>query len=259
MHSLETLKFPKKMSQNCPLCEMTHPIFVQGVVCNPERESEKLPVLDKGYSFCNCNNIFFTDWSNIDQSVYDENYRKKFDNESCYNAIARYAVYFPFIEKNANIKMFAEIGCINPALLDKAKERGWQTTAIDINPNIQFDNHDVIICDLEKQQLLEKYDVVWAAHIFEHFKDPLSVIKNLHKTINDEGILFVSMPDPYFIDWNHPHTWGHWHLREHHIMWDMDSFIEVVEKNNFKCILSKRNDVPKFNCFGDYHLIFKKI
>jgi SAM-dependent methyltransferase len=263
---VDLLKYPKKMAQICPLCGTEHPIFIQGIVRNPEKERMFLPVLDRGYSFCNCRNIFFTDWSNMDSRVYDEGYHDKYQTKESTEAIRRYSEYFPLMIEHKAIESFAEIGAINTALLDEAKEMGWKTTGIDINPNAKSDKHEIMIWDVESglngdygRAMTDTFDVIFASHIFEHFKDPLKVAKNLKAALNDSGLLFVAMPDPWFIDWTRPHTWVHWHLREHHILWDMESFIEALEELGYKCVFSKRNDTPKFTCWGDYHLLFQKV
>ncbi len=258
--ALPRIAFPEKMLQTCPLCGMEHPIIVQGLVVSPEDDNLRMPVLDRGYSFCNCSNIWYTDWSNMDGRVYDETYEQKYNIDGIAELIGKYAeIYYPILKNiNPNIEKFSEIGAINHKLLDEAKALDWETLGVDINPNVASKDHRIDICDVEKYALKEKQDVIWASHIFEHFKDPLKVAENLYNSLNKDGILFVAMPDPFFIDWTRPHTWVHWHLREHHILWDMDSFIEKLEDMGYECVLQKRNDSTGFVCYGDYHLIFKR-
>jgi predicted SAM-dependent methyltransferase len=253
------LKYPDRIMQECPVCGRVNPIYVQGLVRNPENFKMAMPVLDRGYSFCNCSNIFYTDWVNIDQRIYDENYQKHYQQEVITEAIRRYSRYFPMLKEfNSNIKVFGEIGSINQVLLDEAKKEGWGTIGIDINPNVKSEQHSIINWNVEEAIHLRGYDVIWASHIFEHFKDPLTVASNLYNSLNEKGLLFVAMPDPWFINWEHPHQWQHWVLREHHILWDMDSFIEKLENLGFKKVYHKRNIDPDFVCTGDYHLIFQK-
>jgi predicted SAM-dependent methyltransferase len=255
----QELRYPEIMMQTCPLCGERQPIYVSGLVHGLEDYNQMMPVLDRGYSFCNCNNIFFTDWNNIDQRVYNESYRKRYLNEITTKYLESYANYFPRLKKlNENIKTFSEIGCINEAVLNKAKLEGWETIGIDINPNVTSENHKIVIWDVEQYKTDMKFDVIWASHIFEHFKDPLKVAENLYGALNENGLLFVAMPDPWFINWEHPHRWQHWVMREHHILWDMDSFIECMEKIGYKCVMSKRNQAGDFVCSGDFHLLFMK-
>ena len=106
---------------------------------------------------------------------------------------------------------------------------------------------------------LDGIDCIWMSHVIEHLRLPITAIKNIRNCLNDDGLVFISMPDPFFIDWNDPKKWGHWALREHHILWDMDSFIEVMEENGFECLQSERYGLKRlFVCVREYHLIFRK-
>lgn len=241
--------------QMCPLCGMTHPIVVSGVIKAGGNVRKTVP--DQGYSFCNCNNIWFTDWKNIDQDCYDYNYMKNYDCEVVNKALKRYADYFQIFE---NVKTFIEIGCINETLLDEANKIGWETYALDINPSV-VGRHKRIIGDVEDASKLEQLpntDVFWASHIFEHFRYPLKVAKNLYDKTNDGGYLFVAMPDPWFINWHKPLEWDHWVIREHHILWDMDSFIDRLIEIGYKLVHYQRNCLSGGVCNKDFHIIFQK-
>lgn len=240
--------------QNCPFCGMTHKIIVDGVVINDNNEKKRVP--DQGYSFCNCRNILFTDWRNIRHDVYDELYFKRYSTPSAYEIVGRYSNYFDDLE---NVKTFMDVGSINDALLDKASEK-WKVYGVDINENI-LSKHERFTGNIEDSSFfagLPKVDVVWMSHIFEHLQHPIELADLLRSKINDGGYLFVSMPDPWFIDWRNPYAWDHWVLREHHIMWDMDSFIDMMIDLGYKLVFAKRNSFSKFICNFDYHILFKK-
>lgn len=251
---------PAAMLQQCPFCGAQRPLLVNGMVRNPEDNHQMLLVPDKGYSYCTCYNVFYTKWENIDPTVYDDNYSSNYNSPDVDILFNNYAKrFFPILKEcNTNIKSFVEIGCINHSLLDRAKEESWETFGVDINPSANFGVHDKIICDVEKLELEKKFDVIWASHIFEHFKDPLKVADNLYNSLTDNGLLFVSMPDTFFIKMKEPHLWTHWVLKEHHIMWDMERFIEMMESKKYRCLYKKHNDEKIFICSGDFHLIFQK-
>ena len=52
--------------QTCPLCSRSNRIIVLGMYRDGER-TERYP--DIGYSFCNCKNIFYTNFSNIENGI----------------------------------------------------------------------------------------------------------------------------------------------------------------------------------------------
>lgn len=249
----------------CPLCQTQHPLLVNGLVLDMEDRKHYHPVEDRGYAFCSCRNIFYTDWSNIDHRIYDDEYCQKYQSEKVSESYrTEFKHYLPILKKlNPNIKIFCEIGSTNPAILDEAKKEGWETTMLDINPATKSDNHKVVIRDIENPEIswnLTNMDCIWMSHLVEHLRYPLASMGNIYNSLTKDGLLFVSMPDPFFIDWNCPSSWGHWALREHHILWDLDSFIEMMEEIGYKCVYSKRFGFEKsFICVREYHLLFRKV
>lgn len=244
--------------QFCPLCNEPQDLIVNGHM--PSENPEKLHIVkDQGYSFCNCNNIFFTDWKNIEQSIYDDKYTKKYDAENVNKAIKHYwEAYKDVILKHHKNGKVLEVGCINPALLDEFSKWGFETYSLDIIPH-SHRGHQNITSDFEKFDNEEKFDIIWASHVFEHFKNPLKAVDSAYRILNQDGLFFVSMPDPYFIEWKSPYSWGHWHLGEHHIMWDMDSFKDILKQKGFEIIFAKHNVEMGFICWSDWHILAKKI
>lgn len=248
----------------CPLCQTQHPLLVNGLVLDMQDRKHYHPVEDRGYAFCNCRNIFYTDWSNIDQRVYDDEYYQKYQDKKVSDSYkAEFKHYLQILKGfNPNIKTFCEIGSSNPALLNEAKKEGWETVMLDINSETKSDIHKVVIGNIENPVIswnLKNMDCIWMSHIVEHLKNPIKALINIKDCISDNGLLFVSMPDPFFIDWNCPSQWGHWALREHHIMWDLDSFIEMMEEIGYECVYSKRFGFEKsFVCVREYHILFRK-
>jgi len=236
---------------------MPHFISMRGTVRNPET-GELGVVQDKGYSFCNCKNIWYTDWENIDQRVYGDEYVEKYNTDFMAKAMDKYAKeYFPKILKHKTSGYFADVGSPHAKLLKNAKKVGYTPLRIDIDNNTD-DDIETLIGDFEYLETDKKMSVIWISHVFEHFKDPIESAKKCYSMLKDGGVLFVAMPDPFFIDWESPYQWSHWHLREHHTLWDMESFIETLEEIGFKCVFKHRNLYSNFICNGDYHLLFKK-
>ena len=261
--SLPKIEFPEQMLQACPFCYTKHPIIVRGFVKNPETQEAKI-IEDRGYSFCNCKNIWYTDWDNTDLRVYDNKYREKYNIDQTrvlFDTCCK--DHFPiFKAHNKNIKNFLDIGAIHNGILDNAKKEGWDTTGLDINPSTSDGIHKRYIGNVEDSEslsYLENFDIIWASHIFEHLKNPLITLENLFNKLNPSGMLYIAMPDPFFIDWAHPYNWGHWTLREHHIFWDLQSFIEESEKIGFKCVYKNRNLVAHYICTMDFQVIFQKL
>lgn len=256
---LASLNFEKRILQKCPLCKQENPIILKGTTKDLQDKDKRVICTDRGYSFCNCNNIYYTDWSNIDQTMYNETYVENYSGLE--KAISMYGdAYIPKFKdlQHGNTGKILEVGCINDGFLDYAKQSGYQTYALDIAK--RESKHNITFGNFETKVFENRYDIIFASHVFEHFKDPVKAIEKCNHLLNKDGLLFIAMPDPFFIDYSFVYYWDHWHVREHHIMWDMESFIEVVEGHGFKCKLRFRNSGSgEFICWGDFHLIFQKV
>jgi len=278
----ELPKYQNHLMQKCPFCKGKQPVLVRGAhttMVDGKYNSEVFP--DLGYSFCNCKNIFYTNWQNINQDVYDENYEDKHSSD----VSKEYAKNFwkmheeEIVWKTTGDK-FLEIGAVTPYLLDNVRKKGFKTTALDIIKHDWYGfkvgeqeidlnlRHEMITANFEDWDgniiyddfmVPQKYDVIWASHVFEHFHYPLKALKKCHELLNDGGLLFVAMPDPFFINWGGVYSWCHWHLREHHIFWDMDSFGDECKTVGFQVLYKKRNSVKTAGVFGDYHMLMRKL
>jgi predicted SAM-dependent methyltransferase len=158
---------------------------------------------------------------------------------------------------NKKLGKFLEIGAPLDSTLDVAKENGWMPLGLDLIKRESV--HPFLVANFEEYETSEKYDVIWAAHIFEHFKDPIGVVEKCASLLIDGGILFVIMPDPWFVDWgDNPYQWIHWNIKEHHILWDRDSFCDVMETFGFEITKKHRNTTYEYLCSGDFHIIGQK-
>lgn len=246
----------------CPLCGSENDIIVNGLIHHKKEEYFTIDE-DLGYAFCNCHNIFYTDWGNMDRNIYfDPDYVKDYADQPHHRKrYCQYAMtYFPIIEKEIRKNAtFLEVGYGMDSLLDEAAKRGWKTTAIDMVKKKIKKKHRFIQGNFEQIELKETFDIIWSAHTFEHFKRPILALKKCWHILNDGGWIFISMPDPIFVDWGeNPYTWAHWICREHYIMWDMDSFSEVMEENGFRVVESKHNLEKDYTGHTDFHILAKK-
>jgi len=258
IENLQFKKLAQENVQNCPFCDMPQEGIVNGIVINYPKDKGGHAEIEineeKFYSFCNCKNIFFTNWSNIEPWVYDKNYQNK------YSGVEKMPIFlketlntFNTFEKNSGV--FIEIGVVHDGILDCAKSKGMDCYAVDINPDLQT-KYDKIIGTIEDKELIKKLpkaDLIWASHLIEHCHYPLKTIQSLYDTLNSDGLLYIAMPDPWMIPLDNPYQWGHWHYKEHHIMWDMDSFIDELLKIGFNLVYANRRILKT-----DYEILFKK-
>lgn len=237
----------------CPLCGQHQCVIIDGI----ERIGDEVRISDKkGYAFCNCYNIFFTDKSNIDKLIYDEGYYEK------YNGLENlYEPYFKFIDERSNGGVFAEVGTINDVIMNKAIDNGYSSSyCFDIGK--RKTKYHQYIGDFEEIKTSDvgfKVDYFFMSHVFEHFTNPKQTAKMISDLLNDCGKVFIAMPDPGQMCMESPHNWQHLWVREHYILWDMESFIKFMkEYSGLNCIYKERNFFSGSAVSGDYRLVFEK-
>jgi SAM-dependent methyltransferase len=234
-NNLQCIEMPDKFMQTCPLCGERHPMMIRGIVHDIENGKPAVAV-NKGYSFCNCYNIFYTDWKNINQNIYDESYVEKYKSDEVKKISKSEINKFLRIAEHhkKEINSFLEIGSIHDHILDELPFKG---VGLDI---VGHDSkHPFIVANFEHYEG-GKYDVIYASHVFEHFEDVSAQLLKCKEMLNKGGWLYIAMPDTFFIDWDDYMKWD-WFIEEHHVLWSMDSFIDFAEERGFKCVFSERS------------------
>lgn len=94
-----------------------------------------------------------------------------------------------------------DVGAGNLSASLKFLSEGKKTTATVNNPShydvMDFDENLKFIEDINIETYSGKgmtYDAVWCAHVVEHTMNPGLAIKSLRNLLNDDGILFLSVP-----------------------------------------------------------------
>jgi len=248
-------EIPLRQQIKCPLCGQLQPMILYGTVKDFADQTKLRMCFDMGYSFCNCYNIFFTDKKNLDNTIYGDSYTENYGGLDSF-----YKPYLKFIDE-VDGGNFAEVGPVNDVILDGAIAKGY-TRSFCFDIAKRKTKHYQYIGDFEKvkaDDLLQKFNFIFMAHVFEHFVNPFDTIREIGRMLRDDGKLFILMPDPAQINWSDPYQWAHLHAREHHILWDMDSFIQFTEEHSgLKCIFKERNFWDSTITTGDYRIMFQK-
>lgn len=117
---------------------------------------------------------------------------------------------------------------------------------------------------LEDMQLKDNdYDIVTLWHVIEHLPDPLKVLKQIHRTLKDKGLLFVATPNEDF-----------WYMRKnpkradrvredlikvegHLYFFTAETLKKMMEKAGFKVIkktIDFNKGVPKLEHHFKYYM-----
>ena len=238
---MKCVQLPKRFYQKCPFCNSEQIMMMRGLV----RDMEDFEVHishDRGYSFCNCRNIFYTDYKNINKAIYDESYGKWYETSKDIKTIAVNEIekLYPKLKSLCpDAKSFFEIGSIHDYVLDYMKEKGLEVSSLNICK--RESKHPFEVADFEEYAPTKKYDIVFASHIFEHFKDPKKELLKCKEMLTDKGILYIAMPDTFFADFEGGRAQQFdWVVNEHYILWNMDNWIEFCEEQGLKCIYKER-------------------
>ena len=221
---------------NCPVC------------------GEETKEIRPGWFLCR-EGIIFQDMKNL-ENIYDETYHYKYLFPRAKVLYKNQVNFFmPKIEENTPGREFLEIGSSNNLVLALVAERGWRPEKIDIN-KYHEDTYPTVVGDFEDYEFGRKFDCIWASHVFEHFKKPVPALQKTYNLLEEGGCVYISMPDVYYMLTNNG---GHFHRKEHYIMWDMNRFIKEAEKEGFTLIYKGRNSQPGvFMTYNDFHVVLQK-
>lgn len=234
----ELQKLSPRQKQACPLCGQLQTIMMRGKVRDLEDKTINV-VGDKGYSFCNCRNIFFTDWKNILLDVYDAEYSEAEggDEGDQANRILEVGKQWEIVQRFApRAKSLLNVGDYEDTFLDylsKNNFRNMSLTTIDLIKRPS--KHTLITGNFEDYEFQEKFDIVWMSHFMEHTKSPKDTLLKAKSLLNPGGIIFNAMPDTHHINWSDPLAW-YWMVQEHHTLWNMYDWITFAEEFGLKCV-----------------------
>jgi len=227
------LKFPENKLMKCPFCGMGHPMYVNGTVRDYHTDNQVLHPLE-GYSFCNCKNVWYGDWKNIDQNKY--HYNEKMQSSGITESNAPIRVHETIVNlssHNKEINTFLDVGC-GLHYMDSIihKELGWDVTGVDMQEDLLPTNRKMIIGNIGDKKTFEgigKFDVVWASHVIEHLKDPIRFLTDIKDNLEDGGILFIISPDPAYFDLLNPTTYPNFGIHQHYTIWNLYDYAEEVK------------------------------
>jgi 2-polyprenyl-3-methyl-5-hydroxy-6-metoxy-1,4-benzoquinol methylase len=131
-----------------------------------------------------------------------EDYAVKEGEESSHAVVLRWLEQMP-------PRRVLDLGCSSGQLASRVRELGHHVTAADVleHPQVRQRVDKFVRADLE-QQLPEElvalgpFDVVLAADVLEHLREPRRLLEQLGTVLADGGVLIASVPN-----------FGHWYAR----------------------------------------------
>ncbi len=110
------------------------------------------------------------------------------------------------------ITMF-EVGCATGFFLERARERGWAVSGIDLSEyaveKAKKKGLQVSVASLDTYETEEKFDVIVMYDLIEHVKDPVLTLEKAARMLTDRGVIVITTPDAGSV-W--ARAWGkRWH------------------------------------------------
>lgn len=167
-------------------------------------------------------------------------YLSKIDNK-------RFRKLFSEINKYKNSGIVLDFGCATGSFMQVAKECGYRTQGVEINPQAAVYARNVLGLDvltgaINRFSYKESFfDIVHMGDVIEHLSDPLSIMKLLNIFMKKEGLLIITTPN-----FNSILTKMFQVKPEEHLYYfNKDTLIELMELAGFKVLFIKGIDKIK--------------
>jgi 2-polyprenyl-3-methyl-5-hydroxy-6-metoxy-1,4-benzoquinol methylase len=148
-------------------------------------------------------------------------------------------------------KTLLDIGCAMGVMLEEAGMKGMKATGIDLSQDaVNYCNkhklmayHGTVYTAKKLQN--KTFDVITAFQIIEHERDPLGMMRRVHKLLNKGGMVVLATPN-YGGLWRKlmGKRWFGFTHPEHVVLLDPSSMRTLLEKSGFRDI-EIRSDSPR--------------
>ena len=127
------------------------------------------------------------------------------------------------------------------------KKKGWNCTAIDLDPRLVSHHQNIIGIsslqgDLREQKLTEKFDLISFNKVLEHTENPIQILSCAKNFLSKNGLIYVELPDGeaagYESKDREEFLIGHIHV------FSFVSYVLLVKKSNLQLISCERIREP---------------
>ena len=104
------------------------------------------------------------------------------------------------MERTGGKAAVLDVGCATGAMLAFLRERGWQTTGVEISPSAEYARKerglDVRCHRLEDSGFpSESFDLALASHLIEHLNDPAAFFREVWRILRQGAYFMVTTPN----------------------------------------------------------------
>ncbi len=157
-------------------------------------------------------------------------------------------IAFSFINSAKKGGRALDIGCRDGYWAEKLKTKGYDVSAIDLEPQYE----SALTHDVEKGLPFgeRSFDVVWCTEVIEHLYQPGSLLEEIRRVLRPGGIAVLTTPNSGWWFYKIVKLWG----------WTPKKLQNPDHKQFFTEKYLKKM-APEYSCFGyfPYILFFRKI
>ena len=135
-----------------------------------------------------------------------------------------------------------EIGCASGAFLNKLSRGGWKAEGVEFSEtaaqsarSLGFSVYSGSVESAPDPQHLFRLAVGWM--VLEHLHDPVMALQKIHRWVEPQGWLALSVPNAGAIEFNiFRHRWYALHLPNHLYHFTTDSLSRILEAGGWRAI-----------------------
>lgn len=159
---------------------------------------------------------------------------------------ARCLNQFNFIKNSINCdnKKICEIGAFDGLLLNIFKNNGCEVFGYELNDNAREYAKKKYNIDLKPDFLKDnqKYDIIILSHVIEHFKEPKEILLKIKSMLNDNGFIFIEVPNSPLKNQCSYETLIKYLTTAHTVNFNMDNLKAFAENCGLKIVKYQYNN-----------------
>jgi 2-polyprenyl-3-methyl-5-hydroxy-6-metoxy-1,4-benzoquinol methylase len=171
--------------------------------------------------------------------------------------------------KSPHQSKLLDVGCALGIFLSLAKQRGWDTYGIDVSEYAtdyakKTFGVTTMCGTLPEVRFPDKeFDVITLWDVFEHFPNPLTQLREIHRILKDDGIVLLDTPNAealirriaHFIYWVSLGKLSYPAQKLHHVFhlyyFSRDTARKMFQKSGFNIIWMRGKPIPLVKARGN--------
>lgn len=150
---------------------------------------------------------------------------------------------YKLIKKYTPGRRHLDYGTGTGYFLQYMKKRGYQVSGVEIDAEtrtyaqqlfgLEIDTPDNLLADTRRQI----YDSISMWHVLEHIEQPHRLLSQMHRLLDDEGYLFVAVPNHVSTDGKkYKEHWAGYDVPRHLWHFEPDTMQKMAQKNGFTVV-----------------------